>query len=220
MKVFLSRNHPSEVLVNHAQKSAWELTCFSCIQKSLITREGPPEADWIFFYSPSAVRLYAKNFERSTHLVAALGEGTAQAMQEHDLAPDYVGSATDPSEVVREFSDLLDANQSVVQARGEKSFERLREVLNAEQIIDWPFYKSEPAKSIPFVEADYYIFTSPSNVEAYLAKHSLPEKSLAVVFGESTKSSLQAKSSIPILVTNDPGEESSIQRIEAHLEGL
>ncbi|MCZ4407850.1 uroporphyrinogen-III synthase [Cryomorphaceae bacterium 1068] len=220
MKVFLSRNKPSEALVIHAQKLAWELTWFSCIRKSLITREGPPEADWIFFYSPSAVEMFFENFGDYRAKWAALGEGTARIFRERGIEPDFVGKSPDTSQVMREFKGIISAEERVVQARGETSFERLREVLKAEQIIDWPFYRSEPKNEIPSVEADVYIFTSPSNAEAYLAKQTLPDKVVAVVFGESTKSALQAKSSILILVTDEPGEESSIQRIEAHLEGL
>lgn len=141
-------------------------------------------------------------------------------MREHELNPDFIGSSSNPSGVVKEFSEILSSDQSVVQARGEKSFERLSEVIRSEQIIDWPFYRSEPAESIPFVEADYYIFTSPSNVEAYLAKHSLLEESIAVVFGESTKKVIQEKSIARILITDVPGEESAIGRIEEDQDRL
>lgn len=218
MKVFLSRDVPSEVLVNHAKKSDWELICFSCIQKTVVTVENPPSADWIFFYSPGAVKLFAKNFNRSTQRFAALGEGTARAMRECEMTPDFVGTSANPSEAVAEFSDVIATEELVVQARGERSFERLREVLSTEQIIDWPFYRSEPKSNIPEIAADYYIFTSPSNAEAYLAKHDLPEKSAVVVFGESTKTAVQKKANIRILVTKPPGEESAIQRIVVDLE--
>jgi uroporphyrinogen-III synthase len=218
LKVFLSRDIPSEVLVNHAKKSDWELICFSCIQKTIVTAENPPNADWIFFYSPSAVRLFAKNFDRSTRRFAALGEGTASAMRECEMTPDFIGSSSNPSEVVKEFALLLSVDQTVVQARGEMSFERLREALNSDQIIDWPFYRSEPKSDIPEVAADNYIFTSPSNAEAYLTKHDLPEKSAAVVFGESTKIAIQKKAKVKIVVTKQPGEESAIQRIVLDLE--
>jgi len=130
------------------------------------------------------------------------------------MNPEFVGSSANPSEVVKEFSEVLTMDEKVVQARGEKSFERMKEVLQPEHIIDWPFYRSEPAKFIAYVEADYYIFTSPSNVEAYLAKHALPENAVGVVFGESTRAAIREKSNVRILVTQEPGEESSIRRIE------
>jgi uroporphyrinogen-III synthase len=218
LKVFLSRDNPSEALVNHAQKSGWELTCFSCIQKSITTSESPPEADWIFFYSPSAVRFYAKYFERSFHRLAALGEGTGQAMHEYDMKPEFVGSSANPSEVVAEFGQILTTKERVVQARGEKSFERLREALNSEQIIDWPFYRSDLIDSIPLIEADYYIFTSPSNAEAYLAKHLLPREAIVVVFGESTKAFVEINSKNQILMAPEPGEKSAALVIEEDIK--
>jgi len=143
-----------------------------------------------------------------------MGEGTAQTMREHKMNPEFVGSSANPSEVVKEFSEVLTMDEKVVQAKGEKSFERMKEVLKPEQIIDWPFYRSEPAEFISYVEADYYIFTSPSNVEAYLAKHTLPLDAVAVVFGESTKAAIEEKSGLRILVTNEPGEEGAIEKIK------
>jgi uroporphyrinogen-III synthase len=214
LKVFLSRDNPSEALVKHAQKSGWELTCFSCIQKSITTSESPPEADWIFFYSPGAVRLFAKNFDRSTQRFAALGEGTALAMRECGMNPEFVGSSANPSEVVAEFAKAVTAEERVVQAIGEKSFERLREALSSEQIIDWPFYRSDAIDSIPLVEAEYYIFTSPSNAEAYLENYNLPMEAVVLVFGESTKSAVKKCTMAKVLMTEVPGEEGVIKAIQ------
>lgn len=216
MKVFLSRDSPSKALVDHAQKSDWELTCFSCIRKSLTTSERPPEADWIFFYSPSAVRLYANNFTSRSFRFAALGEGTAEAMRDFGIQPEFIGKSSDTSEVMVEFAAVIESRESVVQARSEKSFERLREQLPSSQILDWPFYRTQAKREFPAVTADYYIFTSPSNAESYLRKFALPVKAVIVVFGESTRAMVREKSDARTLVTDIPGEEGSIQKIKEH----
>jgi uroporphyrinogen-III synthase len=210
MRVFLSRETPSKALVDHAQQSNWELTCFSCIRKSLITREGPPDADWIFFYSPSAVEIFFENFGDYRAKWAALGEGTARSFRELGIEPEFVGNSADTSEVMKEFKSVISAEERVIQARGETSFERLREVLAADRIIDWPFYKSESKDGIKEVNADVYVFTSPSNAEAYLSKHKIDGKSTVIVFGESTKKAVADYTTAKILTTTRPGEDGVI----------
>lgn len=179
---------------------------------SLTTSEDPPEAHWIFFYSPSAVEMFFENFGDYRAKWAALGEGTARIFREQGIEPDFVGKSPDTSQVMREFKGIISTEERVVQARGETSFERLREVLKPEQIIDWPFYCSEPKNEIPWVEADVYIFTSPSNAEAYLSKFALSSAKV-IVFGESTKKAVEALTKAEVFVTAEPGEEGAMQLI-------
>lgn len=214
MNVFLSRDEPSELLRKKASAADWNLICFSCIEINVTAESEPPPADWIFFYSPSAVELFAKEFASRSFRFAALGEGTAVAMRRLGISPTFIGKSPVTSEVMIEFTEVIEPSETVVQARGEKSFERLRERLLPTQIFDWPLYRTSPKKVFPEVTADYYIFTSPSNGEAYLEKFDLPAKAVVVVFGESTRAAIQKKSSVRILVTDEPGEEGAIRRIE------
>lgn len=218
MNVFLSRDNPSALLQKKAAQFGWELICFSCIEIHVMAGAEPPDADWIFFYSPRGAELYAQKFTSRSFRFAALGEGTAAAMRGCELSPDFIGKSPITSEVMKEFAKVIKPTETVVQARGEKSFERLREQLNPAQILDWPLYRTIPKSEIPKATADYYIFTSPSNVDAYLAKYSLPNKATALAFGESTKTAIREKSNARILVTDEPGEESSIQKIERDIK--
>ena len=208
MKLFLSRDEASEALSTFAHESGHELIKFSCIQKEVTTDNPPPQADWIFFYSPSAVSMFLQSFGDYRAKRAALGEGTARIFREDGIEPDFVGESPNTSEVLKEFKSVIADGEKVVQARGEKSFERLREVLPAERILDWPFYRTEGKMNISKVEADVYIFTSPSNAEAYLNEHDIDSKAKVIVFGESTKRAVEALTTAEVLVTAEPGEDS------------
>lgn len=207
MKVFLSRDKAGLELTDFVRSSGWDLICFSCVEFSLTNADEPPEADWIFFYSPSAVRLYADNFTFRSFRFAALGEGTVDAMRGRGFKPEFIGKSSDTSEVMSEFARVIRTGERVVQARAEKSFERLREVLQAEQILDWPFYQTQAKQEIPEATADYYIFTSPSNAEAYLQAHQLTKGAVVIVFGDSTKKAVEQYTTAKILLTEMPGEE-------------
>jgi uroporphyrinogen-III synthase len=57
------------------------------------------------------------------------------------------------------------------------------------------------------VNADVYVFTSPSNAEAYLSKHKIDGKSTVIVFGESTKKLVKTFTDAAVLITVKPGED-------------
>jgi uroporphyrinogen-III synthase len=214
VKLFLSRDTASEALTVFAQESGYELVTFSCIQKEVITRTPPPEADWIFFYSPSAVELFLMKFADYRAKHAALGEGTARIFRESGAEPYFVGASPQPSEVMKEFVAFISNDEQVVQARGETSFERLREVLPAERIIDWPFYRSIAKTDLDELNADIYIFTSPSNAEAYLNLHAIDHNATVIVFGQSTKKAVEKYTTARVLITDQPGEESVLDTIK------
>jgi len=213
LKVFLSRDQPSKVLADKAKEFGWELTCFSCIDQKLITYDEPPKADWIFFYSPGSVRLYFTNFSNRDYRFAALGNGTAKALHDLGVEPDFVGSFSSPQESVKEFSETLNRDDSVIQARAEDSFQRLRDELSVQKLIDWPFYTTLPKEDFPEVDADYYVLTSPSNAQAYLNMYSLPQQAKIIVFGESTLEVIPNELRSCVRVTEYPGEEYALSII-------
>lgn len=152
--------------------------------------------------------MFLKKFDDYQAKRAALGEGTARIFREQGVEPDFVGESPNTSEVMKEFKSVIADGEKVVQARGETSFERLREVLPPACILDWPFYRTEPKTNIPRVEADVYIFTSPSNAEAYLSEYGLHPKSRVIVFGQSARRAVEKYTDTEVLITAEPGEDS------------
>lgn len=220
MKLFLSRDRAGDALTGYTSEAGHELIAFSCIEQKLIGDDPPPSAEWIFFYSPSAAELFMETFRGYRAKTAVLGKGTSRVFEGKGIKPDFVGKSSDPSEVMREFKQVMGEKERVIQARGEKSFERLREVLPDERIIDWPFYQSVVKTEIPKVEADVYIFTSPSNAEAYLSKYELGSKSTVIVFGQSTKKAVEKYTNAEVLTTEEPGEAGIVRKIRELRNGL
>ena len=104
-------------------------------------------------------------------------------------------------------------NETIVQARAEDSFERLKNAISSQQIIDWPFYKTTTKESVPKFVADYYILTSPSNARAYLHHHDFHQQAKIIVFGESTLEVIPKELSSRVAVTEYPGEEHALPLI-------
>ena len=66
-----------------------------------------------------------------------------------------------------------------------------------DQVIDVIAYRTKEAGK-PIPESDYYLFTSPSNVDAFLNANEIPDRSKVVAIGPSTRSRLEELGFNPI----------------------
>lgn len=168
----------------------------------------PPKTDWIFFSSPSGFELFLDHFgfQKNTR-IGVLGVGTADKMKDYGLFPDFLPTYTDPEEAIKSFCDQLDENESVLVPRSEISLQRFLSALPPHQLVDWPFYTNHPSPPKEASEADYLIFTSPSNALAYFGVHKLNHKQVAVAIGNSTFSALGKSGITRSIKSEAPTEE-------------
>lgn len=78
------------------------------------------------------------------------------------------------------------------------------------QLIEWEFYENVPVQEIPKTNADYLIFTSPSNANAYLDLHDLHdlyENQVVVAIGKSTYAALKNRGVLNEICAEHPVEE-------------
>lgn len=93
-------------------------------------------------------------------------------------------------------------------ACGDKSLKRMHGIIPADRLIEWEFYENVPAKNIPKSTADYMIFTSPSNANAYLNTHELNENQMVVAIGKTTDAALENRGILKKIRAEHPTEES------------
>lgn len=92
-------------------------------------------------------------------------------------------------------------------ACSDKSLKRMRGIVPEDQLVEWEFYENLPKKHIPKSEADYLIFTSPSNAEAYLDLHELNEYQTVVAIGKTTNGALKKRGISKRICAEHPTEE-------------
>ena len=136
-----------------------------------------------------------------------IGPGTERAVEEQGWKVAFLPKSTDPKEGIDEFAEMLPATERVIMACSDKSLKRMRGIISAEQLIEWEFYENVPANHIPKTNADYLIFTSPSNANAYLDLYELDENQVVVAIGKTTNAALEKLGVLNKICAEHPGEE-------------
>lgn len=166
--------------------------------------------------SPSGVRLFAEKFNPGSFKIAVIGPGTEAAVVDCGWTVDFTPKSTDPTAGIAEFAESLSANETVIMACSDKSLKRMRGAVPDSQLIEWEFYENAPAPHIPKTDADYLVFTSPSNADAYLDAHELAANQTAVAIGKTTDAALEKRGVGNRIRAEHPVEEWIWQAVWTH----
>lgn len=152
------------------------------------------KVDWIFFNSKNGV----ENFFRLEPVIpkrvkiGVMGRGSENELRHFNRVADFVGESGDIREVAEDLLPLV-KDQTVLFPQAKDSL-RTIQVQLGEKInsIDLPVYETVKEEEIGQSSADIMVFTSPSNVEAYLSNDNviyLNQKVVAI--GTSTGNKLE-----------------------------
>lgn len=169
--------------------------------------------------SPSGVELFAEKFDASSFKIGVIGPGTRRAVEEQGWVVTFLPKSTDPKEGIDEFAERLPANETVIMACSDKSLKRMHGIVPENQLIEWEFYENVPARQISKTTADYLIFTSPSNADAYLNLHKLVEYQIVVAIGKTTDAVLEKRGVLNRICAQHPEEGWIWKRILKHYSG-
>ncbi len=152
-----------------------------------------PLTDWIFFTSKQGVmHFFGQNLMApATALIGAIGSGTSAALKEVGIRPHFIGHDGDTQETAQSFSEIAKGREILFPC-AEKGLRTVQQALEPlARVIDLPVYRSIPNAMAP-VQADIFVFTSPSAFNAYFASNGLPEGQL-IAMGRSTREAIKAK---------------------------
>ncbi len=178
----------------------------------------PPEADWIFFSSPRAVQFFFRGLpagsRRSLGKLAAIGKGTAAALEEQGMSCAFTGTG-DPVETAGSFLPLVKGKR-VLFPQAERSRRTVQRHIaaagpgqgTAPRIEDLVVYTNQTSKSVPVQPFDILVFTSPLNVKAWYTKKPIESHQHVVAIGDSTRRALEETGLPEVLVSPDPSEKS------------
>lgn len=157
--------------------------------------------------SPSGVELFAEKFDASHFKIGVIGPGTERAVEEQGWKVAFLPESTDPKEGIDEFAERLGNTETVIMACSDKSLKRMHGIVPGNQLTEWEFYENVPAKTIVKTAADYLIFTSPSNADAYLDLHELDDNQVVVSIGKTTDMALERRGVLNKIRAEHPIEE-------------
>ncbi|MEM9261532.1 MAG: uroporphyrinogen-III synthase, partial [Bacteroidota bacterium] len=189
--LFLSRNLTiASALATWAKERELKIIAQSLLEFNSVSFVAPA-ADWWFFYSSRAVEFSVealRKLKRKPKL-AAMGSGTARTLSEAGFKADFCG-AGQPAEVAVAFGKLAQ-DQRVFFPRARQSRQTVQRLLAEKiRVEDAVCYDNVAVPTIAPIVADYYCFTSPLNVAAYVDHQALTAGAKIVAIGPSTAAAL------------------------------
>jgi hydroxymethylbilane synthase len=175
-----------------------------------------PDCDWIFFNSKNAVEYF---FNRTPKLpehvkIGVLGDATLHALHAWGKEADFSSMLAEPKKVAVAFKELLELENpkkspTVLFPQSGESLRTVQSELTfGAKIIELTVYRTanKSVESIP--DADYYAFTSPSNVKSFFVqKNNLNySKHKMVAMGKSTYDALKDMGILQVLQAEKPSE--------------
>ncbi len=171
----------------------------SLIHFEAVPFEALPEGDWLFFYSARAVHFCLEQLREALptgQRIAAIGPGTAAALQARGLHCNFVGDG-DPASTASAFLKVA-AGARVIFPQARHSRQSVQRTLeNAVTAVTLVVYDNQPLKDFPSSPAAVLVFTSPMNATAYLKRYSLVNGQRVVAIGRSTAAACQAFGIVP-----------------------
>ncbi len=150
--------------------------------------------DIVFFSSERAAHYFFEGINEieSSWKYACIGQVTANKLEKYKVRCEFVGEeAGNPIKVAGQFKEWV-GEQKVCFPRSNVSLKSMQNVLTQDQVIDLEVYQTIPSPSV-IEPQDIYVFTSPSNVNAFLQANQIPIKTQLIAWGKSTEKALNEK---------------------------
>lgn len=200
--VYISRN-PDEasLFIQMVESAGFNVEAINPVRYQTVEIPVIPYADWFFFTSIRTVDHY---FDQDLQLpanirVAAMGSGTANALKRHGIQPDFIGGDGNTRDTAIEFAQLAKGKEVLFPIAAESLRSIQNQIATEAQVKEVVVYESQPAEFPRQINADIYVFTSPSCVNAFIDAQGLP-KGKIIAIGRTTAEALQNRGvAYPIL---------------------
>jgi uroporphyrinogen-III synthase len=192
--VFVSSDlNEDDYLVRVLKAAGFQIACESLIAFRPVDFEIPGKADWLFFSSKNGVKHYfekAASSVNQTTKLAAINNGTAEAIARLGYAVDFIGAGSD----LRMIAKTFDARASgiIVFPQAQRSMQSIQKnMLKNQDTRTLVVYENYPKQDIAERTEQILVFTSPMSVQAYFAKHYLKAGQFVVSIGRTTTAKLR-----------------------------
>lgn len=185
--------------------------------QSLITFEGieneaSPECDVVFFSSIRAAEFFLQYHEKPNSLFACAGLETARKLSEqYKIDCHFVSEeAGNPSKSANAFKLWLQ-ERTVLFPLSEQSLHSYSSHIPPAQKTELYVYRTLTTPMV-IPPCDYYVFSSPSNVRAFLEVNTISDHARCIAWGQSTEAALIAQQ----IAVQHCLNEGSVQELDAY----
>ena len=193
-RIFISKNSDDcESLVHYCNQKELDLIAQSLIEFEAIPFKIESNFDIVFFSSIRSAQFYFEKAEKkSTIIYACIGEVTNSKLKKLGIECEFVGKESgNPQKTAEEFKNWVQ-NRIVFFPQSNLSLGTFSAILPKNQVIKQVVYKTK-LKEIEISKCHIYIFTSPSNLDAFLTINEIREDSKVIVWGNSTSENAKSK---------------------------
>lgn len=192
--LFFSRDPDETSFISRACEShGVKLTAQSLIEThSIDFHAEPTQVHWLFFSSSNSARCFFSQVNLSQwkdKKIACVGAGTAQTVGKYVDQIHFVGEESDTDLVAKAFKSVV-KDDRVLFPISAQSLQSIPSVFPKHQVDHVVCYETHPVAKV--IDTHHgYIFTSPSNVDAFFAAgNHISNKAKVISIGKSTASRL------------------------------
>ncbi len=191
--VFVSSDiDASNLLVRTLEEHHSNISYHTFIEFSAVDFKLPDAIDWIFFSSKNGVKFFFEKVDYKSInkiKIAAVNQGTAQALLERGVKVDFVGNGNDLKAISIAFDTI--ASEKILFVQAQQSLRSIQKNMQKNTDFDTVIaYKNKPKSPIEKRNEEVLIFTSPLNATAYFEIHSLDINQRVIAIGSSTANKL------------------------------
>lgn len=186
--IWISRPLAEDSIFSKLTKSLpVSLTAEALIDMKILKIDSIPKCDWIFINSAFALNsiMHLKSGLRPKK-IAAFGQSTAKYLQKNGFKVDFIGEGS-PKNVAQMFSSIVNSKEKVFFPSSNKSLGTVQSVIDNRNKIIVETYQTTPIDK-KVENHDYLVFTSPSNVEAFLLSNKFRNQKIISIGPSTTKS--------------------------------
>ncbi|MEI8116198.1 MAG: uroporphyrinogen-III synthase [Flavobacteriia bacterium] len=177
-----------------------------------MNNEAAPESDVVFFSSIRAADFFFKYQEKPNALFACAGVETARKLsKQHQIECAFVSEeAGNPANAALAFKTWL-KERTVLFPLSEQSLHTYSSLIPKAQKTELTVFRTLTTPVV-IPPCDYYVFSSPSNVRAFLEVNVLPDSARCIAWGQSTEAALLTQQ----IAIEHCLKEGSVQELDAY----
>jgi hydroxymethylbilane synthase len=194
-KVFVSKDCKETDYLPRALKNlGFTVQIQSLIEFKQVKMYLMPVSDWIFFSSKRAVKYFFQQEPKIGKVkFGCISKETAMELRQFGHRADFIGQNADTKFVGKQFASIAGSSK-VLFPIAKDSMQSIQYQLNKrDNAINIVVYETlmHPVTIDP--DTQIFVFTSPSNVDAFFAKNKWQESYKAIAMGEATEAALIRK---------------------------
>ncbi len=164
----------------------------SLIEFSAIPFACPPAHDILFIASIRAAEFFFANCQSSAQIACAGLETAKKVAESYQKEVHFIAQQSDQPQLEAEKFNAWRNNRSVCFPSSQLSIGTYAALIPESEKTILPVYTTA-FKTLHIEEKDIYVFSSPSNVLAFLAHNTIPAHAKVVAWGSSTAQELAKK---------------------------